>query len=98
MLTAGLGRQISADDLDKVGERIWNLIRLYNLRAGFTAADDVLSEKLAKKALENGPHEGRVLSPEVLEEMKSLYYHLRGWNEDGRPGKDKLSELGLQSL
>jgi len=98
MLTAGLGRQISADDLDKVGERIWNLIRLYNLRAGFTAADDVLSEKLAKKALDNGPHEGRVLSPEVLEEMKSLYYHLRGWDEYGRPGKDKLNELGLQSL
>ena len=64
MLTAGLGRQVSAEDLDKVGERIWNLIRMYNLAAGFTAADDVLSEKMAKKALKQGPHDGRVLSTE----------------------------------
>lgn len=97
LLTAGLGRQISAEDLDKAGERIWNLIRLYNLRAGFTAADDTLSEKLTKQALERGPHDGRVLSEESLEEMKGLYYHLRGWDEGGRPRDEKLRELGLQS-
>jgi putrescine aminotransferase len=98
LLTAGLGRQFSAEDLDKAGERIWNLIRLYNLQAGFSAADDVLSEKLMKKTLEKGPHEGRVLRSEDLEEMKSLYYHLRGWDADGRPGEDKLKRLGLASL
>jgi aldehyde:ferredoxin oxidoreductase len=98
LLSAGLGRQISSDDLDKAGERIWNLIRLYNTRAGFSAADDVLSEKLVKKGLGNGPHEGRVLSIEDLEAMKSLYYHLRGWDENGRPSEDKLQELGLKSL
>ena len=67
LLTAGLGRQVSAKDLDRAGERIWNLVRLFNLAAGFTAADDVLSEKITKQALENGPHEGRMLSPEILE-------------------------------
>ena len=98
MLTAGLGRQVSAEDLDRAGERIWNLIRLYNFKAGFTAADDVLSEKMAKNALKNGPHEGRVLSREVLEEMKALYYHLRGWDTEGRPREEKLRELGLQGM
>ncbi len=98
LLTAGLGRQVSAKDLTKAGERIWNLIRLFNLKAGFTAADDTLSEKLTKKALKGGPHEGRVLSREVLEEMKAYYYHLRGWDEQGRPKAEKLEELGLADL
>ena len=98
LLTSGMGRQFSAEDLEKAGERIWNLTRLYNLRAGFAAGDDVLSDKLMKQALEKGPHEGRVLASEDLEEMKSLYYHLRGWDADGRPGTDKLKMLGLESL
>jgi putrescine aminotransferase len=98
LLTAGLGRQVSADDLDKAGERIWNLIRRYNQKAGFTAEDDVLSDKVMKQALQKGPHEGRVLSAEDMEEMKSLYYHLRGWDADGKPGAEKLKALGLESL
>ncbi len=98
MLTAGLGRQVSARDLEKAGERIWNLVRLFNLRAGFTAADDVLSEKITRQALKSGPHEGRRLEGEKLEEMKALYYHLRGWDADGRPQEAKLAELGLQNL
>ncbi|UCF90656.1 MAG: aminotransferase class III-fold pyridoxal phosphate-dependent enzyme [Desulfobacterales bacterium] len=98
MLSTGLGRQISAEDLNKAGERVWNLIRLFNLRAGFTAADDVLPEKMTKQALKNGPHDGRVLSAENLAEMKALYYHLRGWDADGRPRKEKLRELGLENL
>jgi len=98
LLTAGLARQISAEDLNKIGERIWNLTRLFNLKAGFTAANDTLPEKITEQALRNGPHEGRVLSKESLEEMKALYYHLRGWDEEGRPGEKKTLELGLQSL
>lgn len=98
LLTVGLGRQVSAENLDKVGERIWNLIRLYNLGAGFTDADDVLSEKMTKKALKNGPHEGRILSKTDLEAMRSLYYHLRGWQADGRPEETKLQELRLDHL
>jgi putrescine aminotransferase len=95
LLTAGLGRQISGQDLDIVGERIWNVLRLYNLAAGFTAADDTLSDKLTKETLENGPHKGRKLSVETLEELKSDYYRLRGWDENGRPAEGKLRELGL---
>jgi putrescine aminotransferase len=98
LLTAGLGRQVSARDLDKVGERVWNLVRMFNLAAGFTAADDVLSEKLTRRALENGPHEGRRLDPETLEELKGFYYRQRGWDEAGRPKTEKLRELGLTDL
>ena len=98
LLTAGLGRQVSAKDLDRAGERIWNLVRLFNLGAGFTAADDVLPEKITKQALKGGPHEGRVLSPKDFEQMRTHYFRLRGWDEEGRPGHDKLRDLGLLDL
>jgi len=98
MLAAGLGRQVSAQDLDRAGERIWNLIRLFNLRAGFTAADDTLSEKITRQALKDGPHAGRVLKAEDLAEMKGLYYYLRGWDEDGKPTAEKLQALRLQEI
>ena len=98
LLTAGSGKQVSAEDLNKAGERIWNLVRLFNLKAGFTAADDKLPEKITRQALKNGPHDGRVLSEADLEEMKALYYHLRGWDQEGRPKAEKLRELGLEGL
>jgi len=98
LLTAGFGRQVSAEDLYRAGERIWNLVRLFNLKAGFTAADDTLPDKITKQALKGGPHEGRVLSTEDFEQMKALYYRLRGWDAEGRPEEEKLRDLGLLSF
>jgi aldehyde:ferredoxin oxidoreductase len=98
MLTEGLGRKISAEDLRKAGERIWNMIRMYNYRAGFTAEHDVLSDKVAKKSLKSGPNAGRTFSPETLQEMKDLYYRLRQWDETGWPLEEKVRRLGLKPL
>jgi aldehyde:ferredoxin oxidoreductase len=98
LLSAGLGRQVSATDLYKVGERIWNLIRMFNMAAGFTAEDDIISDKITRRALQNGPYEGRKLSPEILEELKGFYYRQRGWDENGRPKIAKLHELGLSDM
>jgi putrescine aminotransferase len=94
-MTKGLGKKISAQDLEKAGERIWNLTRLFNLKAGFTAADDILSDKFLHHALENGPWEGKKMDIDALAQMKSLLYHLRGWDNNGQPGKKKLIELDL---
>lgn len=98
LLTAGLGHGVQAVDLEKAGERIWNLTRLFNLQAGFTAAEDSLPPKMMKQALQEGPHQGRVFSAEDFEAMKRSYYSLRGWDEDGRPTPEKLKELGLEQL
>jgi len=94
-MTKGLGRKVSAKDLETAGERIWNLTRLFNLKAGFTAADDTLSDKLFKKALENGPYEGKIIDVAALDQMKALLYNLRGWDTEGRPLEKKLEELDL---
>jgi aldehyde:ferredoxin oxidoreductase len=98
LLTAGLGEEIKAEELDKAGERVWNLSRIFNLRAGITAAADTLSTRIIKQALQKGPHDGKVFDRASLEKMKSAYYQIRGWDENGVPTKEKLVQLGLEGL
>jgi len=92
MLGPLTGFEYSADDFLKCGDRIWNLERLFNLKAGFTAKDDTLPPRLLKEPIKTGPSKGKVsLLPEMLPE----YYRLRGWDENGVPTPEKVQELGL---
>ena len=45
----------------------------------------------------DGPAKGRYCSKEELDRMLDKYYALRGWTKEGIPGKEKLSELGLDN-
>ena len=90
-----MGRQFSAEDLEKAGERIWNLTRLYNLRAGFTGEDDSLPPRFLTQPLAEGGSAGRVVR---LDEMLAEYYRFRGWNQEGIPTAKKLAALGLEEL
>ncbi len=82
-------------DLESVGERVYNLTRLFNIREGLSSKDDSLPHRFT-----NEPLPGPVAKGEVskLSEMLAEYYSLRGWNEDGVPEKEKLMELGLLSF
>jgi len=98
LMSAGLGETVTSEELDRAGERIWNLSRLFNLRAGFTVADDILPKKIMERPLEEGPHAGKVFSREDLTRAMQSYYLLRGWDENGIPSEQKLAELGLDHL
>lgn len=76
------------------GDRIWNLERLFNLRAGFTADDDTLPERMLEPVAD-GPRAG---SRARLQEHLQTYYRLRGWDEQGVPTPEKLAELGLTEV
>jgi aldehyde:ferredoxin oxidoreductase len=91
-MLGALGIDTSPANYLTLGERVWNLIRLFNLREGWTAADDTMPAAL-QKPLEDT---GRAIAPAVFEEMKSDYYRVREWTEDGRPTSDLLKRLGLQ--
>jgi aldehyde:ferredoxin oxidoreductase len=78
----------------KIGERIWNLERLWNLKAGLTAADDTLPPRLLNEPIPSGPSKG---CTNRLGEMLPEYYSLRGWGPDGVPTQEKLSELALSA-
>ena len=97
-LSAGLGETVTTGELDRAGERIWNLLRLLNNREGFTADDDNLPKKILTQALRGGPHAGRTLEAHELEAMKSLYYAARGWDADAVPKPATLATLGLAPL
>ncbi|MCF8068602.1 MAG: aldehyde ferredoxin oxidoreductase family protein [Desulfobacterales bacterium] len=97
IMTIGLGKEVTPDELNMAGERIWNLTRLFNLKAGFTAADDRLPKKMTQ-ALQSGPNDGKIFSDDDFAKAKKLFYQLRGWDESGVPSKEKLAELGLDQL
>ena len=95
LLTAVSGIKFTADDLLKVGERVWNLERLYNLREGFGRADDTLPERLLNEPVPAGPSKGHTAR---LHLMLDEYYQFRGWNEQGVPEAAKLKELELEGV
>jgi aldehyde:ferredoxin oxidoreductase len=74
------------------GERIWNLEKLFNVKAGFTAKDDTLPERILKVPAKSGAGKGRVCE---LDAMLPEYYELRGWSADGVPERKTLSRLHL---
>lgn len=82
----------SPERMLEVGERIWNMERIYNNRAGFTAKDDNLPPRLMKDAAATGPAKGLVSG---LEKMLPEYYELRGWTTEGVPTNDTISRLSL---
>ena len=92
LLSAATGTEFTDEKLMTIGERIWNLERLYNLREGLSAKDDTLPERLLKEPMPEGPSKGRV---NMLPKMLPSYYVFRGWNSKGVPTKEKMRELGL---
>jgi len=98
LLSVGLGEEVTAAELDKAGERIWNLSRLFNTKNGFGAAEDSLPEKVLKNPLRKGPNAGKTFDPEDFSVALNSYYKKRGWDEQGRPGTEKLAELGLDQI
>ena len=92
LLTATTGMKIDTVELLKIGERIWNLQKLYNIKRGFGRKDDTLPARLLTEPLKEGAPTGQVSRiPEMLDE----YYTLRGWDSEGTPTNEKLKELGL---
>lgn len=92
MMAPATGIDFTFDKSITQGDRIWNLERLFNLRAGFTAADDTLPARLLEP-VPSGPRAG---SRAQLHLNLHTYYQLRGWDERGVPTKQKLAELGLE--
>ena len=91
-LQGAIGEQYTTEELEKIGERIWNLEREFNNAAGFTKADDSLPKRLLTEAAKTGPAKGKV---SMLPEMLPIYYEARGWDTEGRPTAATRERLGL---
>ncbi len=89
-LTTGAG--YTPASIMQAAERVYNLERMFLVRAGFTKADDTLPPRMLAEPLTAGPTAGQVVE---LDQMLPIFYELRGWDEEGVPTEAKLQELGL---
>jgi len=80
LLVAVTGKPYTQESVVAVGERIWNLERVFNFKAGLKGEEDKL------------PSRFKVDVKPMLKE----YYEVRGWKPDGFPSKNKLKNLGLK--
>lgn len=98
LISAGTGHKYTEQEMLTVGERIWNLGRIFNVREGFRRKDDIPPVALLERSLPEGPAAGKNFTREEYEAALSEYYQLRGWSESGVPTMDKLTALGLADL
>ena len=97
LMEAVTGLKFTAEQVYQVGERLNNLARAFNLREGFTRADDTLPERLMTEPLKAGASKGHFISKDDLKQMLDEYYTARGWDVvTGAPTRKKLVELGLE--
>ena len=94
LLEAVTGYHVSEKELDHIGERVWNLSRLFMVREGRSREDDTLhasyfTDRNGEKAIRKGD----------FENAKTKYYELRGWDvKTGWPNMEKISELQLTDV
>jgi len=96
MWNLATGFNHSVESYLKCGERIWNLIRLFNIREGFDTKNDKLPPRLFNDQFTKGPAKGVLISDDAFNKSLQEYYSLRGWDEKGIPTNEKLKELGLE--
>ena len=83
-------------ELMAIGNRIYTLERLILNRDGIVRKDDFLPDRIMKEPLPHGPAEGRFITREMYEAMLDEYYRLRGWDENGIPKEEAVSDLYLE--
>jgi len=111
LLSAVTGVEISEKELDRVGERIWNLLRAIMVREGRTKREDTLHESYFRKSKikREGKNEmqftrlssdhTKPVPRQIFEEAKGTYYRIRGWDgKTGCPTQEKLIALGLNDI
>ena len=90
-----IGIKFGLEEVKLYGERIANIKRLFNIKMGLTPKDDRLP-KILTRPFNSGGSAGR--TPDFAK-LKKLFYKFRDWEiSTGKPSKNKLKQLGLDTL
>jgi aldehyde:ferredoxin oxidoreductase len=92
---AATGEAISTQDFSTIADRIETLIRMFNVREGFTRKDDTLPYRTLFEPLPDGPGKGKCVGEDNLNRMIDGYYDLRGWDASGVPTQETLKKYQL---
>ncbi|MDI6855550.1 MAG: aldehyde ferredoxin oxidoreductase family protein [Candidatus Thermoplasmatota archaeon] len=95
LTNAATGLELDESEYLKIGERIWNLARLFNTREGISRKDDTLPKRFTEEPLRTSDGKELIVKKDELDKMLEDYYMLRNWDENGIPKKEKLVELEL---
>ncbi|MEM0083137.1 MAG: 3-hexulose-6-phosphate synthase, partial [Candidatus Nezhaarchaeales archaeon] len=95
LLTTATGFYVDEEEFYKIGERIYNLERLFNVREGFDRSHDTLPLRFLSEGLKEGAAKGEIID---LTKLLDAYYIIRGWNYNGVPMDKKLQQLDLEPL
>ena len=96
--TMTTGIPMTADELRQVATRVCNLKKAFNIREGWTKADDWMPPRVLEDPIPSGPSKGSVITPEELRMEIDDYYQARGWTKDGLIPKSQLIALGLEDI
>ncbi|HHX09580.1 MAG TPA: aldehyde:ferredoxin oxidoreductase, partial [Chloroflexi bacterium] len=98
LINATTGWDFDYDAVDLIGIRAHTIKKAFNIREGWTQADDELPWRWKHDPMTKGPGAGVVTTDEELEYMKKLYYEYKGWTEDGLIPKKLLIKLGMPDV
>jgi aldehyde:ferredoxin oxidoreductase len=98
LLSCVNGWDVSAEELHTIARRIVTAKKLFNIREGWTAAEDTLPKRFLSEGLPDGASSGAVLPAERLQEMIQAYYAARDWDSQGNVPDAVVRELGLTDL
>jgi len=96
LVAAATGWDMKPEEFADIGERIFNLMRLYIVREGLNRKDDDFPDRFYSEPLPEGPAKGAKLSRKDINDFLDESYRLRGWDNNGIPTREKLVELGLE--
>jgi aldehyde:ferredoxin oxidoreductase len=96
LVNAATGWKMEAEEVPLIGERIWNMVRLFNVREGYSRKEDTLPERVFQDPLTSGVAVGKTINRQDFEKMLDDYYKIRGWDKNGVPTREKCRELDLE--
>ncbi|MFH2104255.1 MAG: aldehyde ferredoxin oxidoreductase family protein [Chloroflexota bacterium] len=99
-LEAITGIKRTWEELEKVGDRIWNLTRLYWVREidGFGREWDLPAPRFYEDAPTTGVTKGQITKVEDVHKLLDMYYEQRGWSPEGLPTPETIDNLGLKAF
>jgi len=95
-LNALTGGSYTPEEMVDIADRTETLIRLFNIREGFTRSDDTLPYRIMNEPSPDGPPKGICVGKDKLNLMIDEYYQLRGWDNEGIPLPETLERLGIE--
>lgn len=92
--SAVTGMDFSTARLEEIANRVATLERIFNLETGMDPEEDILPERFSKEPILVGGKE-KTVPKEAIGKMKTDYYQVRGWDQQGRPNQTLFKSLKL---